>query len=156
MEIKNTKRLPKYILNILRKRLPCYLSEKTIDEIIDLLSPNEIFMNWCEFEGFTNKAEKIKRAHDDIFPSYESNVNPPGKEGEEGGIKDTNIYIYDESEENNDKFSHELYEEPLNPDKRVKCDRTQECCSETGDDCFCGKLKGHQGSCLCPLCGREF
>lgn len=203
MGIKNTERLPEYILDILRERLPGYLAEKTIDEIIDLLSPAEIFKNWCEWEGFVGKAEKIKKAHDDIFPLPENDSRQffktenrgdinggcchtnhldkeckeckEGKEGKEykddkdgKEVKDDkevvcrdtdSTWVSERPERDNGERSYNMYggrSYPSKKDKREKCDRTKECCSETGDGCFCRKLKGHQGRCQCPLCGEEF
>lgn len=58
--MKNTERLSKEILDILRYMQTGHENDKSKDNDINLMTPNEIFKMWLEYNGFKSYEEKIK------------------------------------------------------------------------------------------------
>lgn len=52
--MKNTERINKDIIDDVRENLGLERGNSSKDDIIDSMSPNEIFRRWCEWHGFIN------------------------------------------------------------------------------------------------------
>lgn len=63
----NMSNLPQYIVDILLQRLPDEMLFQDKINKINSMTDTEIFKEWCEWEGFINYSDIIKRAHDAIF-----------------------------------------------------------------------------------------
>ncbi len=61
--MKNTERLPKYILKNLRENFD--------DARINGMTPDSIFKEFLEYEGILGYTSKIKHAYQDIFKNYD-------------------------------------------------------------------------------------
>lgn len=61
MGMKNVDRIDKDIINDVREYLGVEPNDTSKDEEINRMSPNEIFSNWCEWNGYINGSGTFKR-----------------------------------------------------------------------------------------------
>lgn len=65
--LSNIERIDKDIINDVREYLGVKPDDSSKDEEINKMSLNEIFHDWCEWNGYINGSEKFKRVIGSIY-----------------------------------------------------------------------------------------
>lgn len=67
MKKKNTEKIGNYIIRDVRENLGIGPDDTSKDDEIDIMSLNEIFNRWCEWNGFINLSGEFKRVIGNIY-----------------------------------------------------------------------------------------
>lgn len=65
--MKNTERIDEKIIDDVREFLGVERGDISKDNEINALSPNMIFNNWCEWNGYIGLDERFRRVIGDIY-----------------------------------------------------------------------------------------
>ena len=65
--MKNTEKINSDIIRDVRENLGVEPNDTSKDDMINLMSPDEIFSRWCEWNGYINLSREFKRVIGNVY-----------------------------------------------------------------------------------------